>query len=280
MNEKLDLEKIIKGPVDRVRRIIRCHDYLGKPAQVTKDKGEGHLSHRIDNDMESAILRALETENYKGSIFSEESKVVAFGSDELFLVSDPYCNTMLTFRGVRESAVSLYEYDGANELLAGVIADLQIYRQINVKVSAGRPETLWDDGFREICRPSETTDLSEAMVVIPIFKLKRRNPSSSYGHLMESVGKLLTIGGAIVALRLCQGELEAFVDPYVGQPTYEALAYQLAERAGCFVTDGDGHQIDWQKLVEDLRVGSVSRQTIVAASNQSLHSSIMDALER
>lgn len=256
-----------------VRAKLAEREFVKMAAEITKDKGGGHLAHRIDQVAERAILASIRKARFSGSLFSEEAGVVALGDSESFLVTDPYCNTSLTFRGIRESAMTLYEFGANNTFMHGCIVDLQVPRSL--RVSPGSCIMRWD-GLDQPTECSRQTELGAAAIVVSLLKRNRRtNPPV---RLIERAGILLTIDGGIVALRLCAGEVDAFVDCQMGQPGYEALAYRLVEECGGVVTDSAGEQIDWAQIVRELRSGTPRRQTIVAAANRSLHEQVLSSL--
>lgn len=269
------VERVVNAASGFVRRGLFDRTYIQRAAMVTQDKGGGHIAHAIDDDAESQMRELLLGHGFEGTLFSEESKLVSFGASEDFLVSDPYCNTSLTFRGVRESAMTLYSFDASNAMTAGIIADMQIPRSACLR-NDGSVVVVWSDGIEAPVCPSDCEDLGSALVVISLLKKRRR--SFEYGSLIRDVGLLLTVDGGIVALRLAVGEVDAFVDAHTGQPYYEALAYRLAEAAGCVVTDASGSPIDWEFLCAALKRGEVGRQTVIAAATSSLHRQILSAL--
>lgn len=271
----LELSRIV---VDRILVTVRprlsSRAYLVAAGSVTKDKGGGHTAHRIDDDAEVALVDALGSEEFDGSLFSEEAHLVKFGESNEFLVSDPYCNTTLTFSGVRESACTAYHLDSHNRLLDGCIGDMQIDRRLYFDGRSVR--VLWSDGSITEAQTSAISEVEDARAVISLLKRSRREYLDL--PLARSVGNLLTVDGGIVALRLAVGDLDVFVDHRFGQPSYEALAYWLVEAAGGTVTDGEGEPIVWTDLVGELREGTVRRQTIVAAANATLHASVLALL--
>jgi fructose-1,6-bisphosphatase/inositol monophosphatase family enzyme len=269
-----EILEIIETVAAAVRPNLSDPQYLVRASKVIMNKGEGHLAHMIDELAEQELVRTLEDHGFKGRLFSEEAGVISFGDDSVFLVSDPYCNTSLTFRGIRESAVTLYQFADDYKLIEGAIADMQMPRTLHI--SEGLGELHWTNGSKVSAACSKIDRLEDAAVVVSLLKPSRR--AQINGTLIRNIGNLLTIDGGIVALRICAGELDAFVDALRGQPAYEALAYLLVQTCGGTVTDGSGNPVDWERLVEELQDGQASRQSIVAASTQSLHDEIMQYL--
>ncbi|GAA4702153.1 inositol monophosphatase family protein [Phytohabitans rumicis] len=244
---------------------------------VVLDKGGGHLAHEIDRVAEDVLFGTLKSAGYAGLVYSEESGLVRLGSEPRFLICDPYCNTSLTFRGVRESAVAVYEYTLAGVFVAGAIADLQIPRVVWADQQTPTSVThLGFEGATGPARRSSASSVDDAFLVISLLKQKRRAETPM--RLFRRAGQVATIDGAIVAVRLAVGEIDGFVDSTIGQPSYEALAYELVRRAGGVVTDGEGADIDFQMIVGGLANAEVRRQTVVAAANRSLHQELLTLL--
>jgi fructose-1,6-bisphosphatase/inositol monophosphatase family enzyme len=123
---------------------------------------------------------------------------------------------------------------------------------------------------------SAIADLGEAFVVVSMLKPKRRlHPPLP---LLRETGLLTTIDGAIVAVRMAVGEVDAFVDATVGQPLYEALAYRMVSGAGGIVTDGEGKALDFTRIANALAAGEARRQTVVAAATEELHGRLLESL--
>ncbi|MEV0953079.1 hypothetical protein [Promicromonospora sp. NPDC050249] len=243
---------------------------------MTKDKGDGHLAHRIDTYAEDMLMSLLSEADYRGTVFSEEAGVVVLGDDQRLFATDPYCNTSLTFRGIRESAVTGFEIDEGGAFISAAVADLQCWRSL-VFVRGVGLSMVWEDGGACPVSLSSTQNLADATVVISLMKRHRRSYLQS--GVAKECGLLLTVDGGIVAARICAGDVDAFLDHKIGQPAYEALPYRLVELAGGTVTDADGLPVDWEQICSDLRRGVVRRQRLVVAGNRKLHDEMMARLD-
>ncbi len=252
---------------------------------ITAYKGEGHTAHRIDLRAEMVLFEALERAAYAGTVYSEERGLVRLGSQPRIIVCDPYCNTTLTFRGFRESAIAIYEFTQAGGFVAGAIADIQIPRIVWADERPGAYLTFLnavnDSAEKEArdaeqVRCSEVRDVREAFLTISLLKRSRREFLPV--KLFKDAAMVTTIDGAIVAARLALGEIDGFLDPRVGQPSYEALAYVLAAKAGGVVTDADGAPIDFARIAVSLWEGEVTRHSIVAAGNRPLHADLLSRI--
>lgn len=252
---------------------------------ITAYKGEGHTAHRIDLRAEAVLFKALERSAYGGTVYSEESGLVRLGNQPRIIVCDPYCNTTLTFRGFRESAIAVYEFTQAGEFVAGAIADIQVPRIVWADERPGAYSTHLYTGRNtggdeaedaEQVRCSEVSCVRDAFVTISLLKRGRREHLPA--RLLRDAAMVTTIDGAIVAARLAVGEIDGFVDARVGQPSYEALAYVLAAKAGGIVTDSSGTPVDFSRIVTGLWSGEVTRQTIVAAGSRPLHNELLSEI--
>jgi fructose-1,6-bisphosphatase/inositol monophosphatase family enzyme len=267
---------VVREISDHIRPLLTDMTAMSSLAAVTADKGDGHTAHEIDARAESRLFEILRRTGYSGSIFSEERGLVRLGADDRFMVCDPYCNTTLTFRGVRESAIAAYEFTRAGAFVNGAIADLQIPRMVWAGADGPAMLTSLGLGSQTAARCSTITDLGTAFVVVSMLKQKRRLRPPM--RLLREAGLLTTIDGAIVAVRMAAGEVDAFVDATVGQPLYEVLAYQLVRNAGGTVTDGRGEALDFARIARALADGESGRQTVVAAATAELHGRLMDGL--
>jgi fructose-1,6-bisphosphatase/inositol monophosphatase family enzyme len=265
-----------------IKPLITDADQMSVLGTVTADKGEGHTAHELDRRAESVLFKILERSGYEGRVYSEESKLVELGSEPRLIVCDPYCNTTLSFRGFRESAIAVYEYTLAGNFTAGAIADLQIPRIIWADSSPGVFITTFNPACEGHSRAAENikragcskvSRVNDAFLTISMLKRNRRQELLS--KLLSEAEMVTTIDGAIVAARLAIGEIDGFVDVIIGQPSYEALAYSLVAKAGGIVTDPDGVLIDFGRIVIALAENEVTRHTMVATCNRALHASIL-----
>jgi fructose-1,6-bisphosphatase/inositol monophosphatase family enzyme len=269
--------RLAHAVVTTIRSLLNDPGRYREAAEVTAEKGDDHTAHKIDNIAEDVLLGELRATGFDGTLFSEEAGLVTFGDADSFIVTDPYCNTTLTFRGVRESAVAVYEYSTAGEFRSGAIADVQIPRVLSA--TAHTPVTMTylggDRHDREV-RCSGVDNVGDAFLVVSALKQKRR--AGLPAALFAAPKLVTTVDGAIVGLRLAAGDIDGFVDGSYGQPSYEVLAYEMASRAGGVVTDARGTPIDFGGIVRGLGRGEVGRHPVVASANRGLHESILPLL--
>ncbi|BDH04091.1 MULTISPECIES: inositol monophosphatase family protein [Streptomyces] len=264
---------------EKLRPLLQDPAEVEKLGPVVADKGDEHTAHEVDVSAEAILFETLDEIGYRGTVYSEERGLVVLGDEERLLVCDPYCNTTLTFRGFRESAVAAYEHAADGTFVAGAIADLQVRRILHAE-AGGKTQTLWPPApdAQRAAGVSDVQEVKDAFIVVSLLKAKRR--ASSPPRLLADAGMVTTIDGAITAARLGFGEIDGFVDDVVGQPFYEALAYQMVEQAGGTVTDGRGEPVDFPGIARSLARGVVRRQSVVAASTAALHREIMTRLDR
>jgi fructose-1,6-bisphosphatase/inositol monophosphatase family enzyme len=259
---------------ENLRPVLQDPQAVEDLSAVVADKGGGHTAHTVDLNAEEILFETLESVGYKGVVYSEERGLVELGHQDRLLVCDPYCNTTLTFRGFRECAVAAYEHTLDGRFISGAIADLQV-RRILCANADGHVRTLCPPHMdrHRAASTSDVREVGDAFLAISLLKRQRREVLPL--RLFSKAAMVTTIDGAITAARIGFGEIDGFVDGVVGQPSYEALAYQMVERAGGTVTDDHGNPVDFRRIARGLTQGAVGRQPIVAASNESLHSEIM-----
>jgi fructose-1,6-bisphosphatase/inositol monophosphatase family enzyme len=265
-----------------IRPLIMDARQIPDLSAVTADKGGGHTAHELDRRAEDVLFRILRRVGYSGKVYSEESGLVRLGAEPRLIVCDPYCNTTLTFRGIRESAIAVYEYTLAGQFVAGAIADLQVPRIVWSDSNPGafvtilrcRGDARLDDlGATKHIHCSEVSSVSSAFLAISMMKRNRRE-DLPFG-LLNDAAMVTTIDGAIVAARLALGEIDGFVDARIGQPSYEALAYVLVTKAGGVVSDTSGAPVDFGSIAIALAEGEVTRHAMVAACNRPLLADIL-----
>ena len=91
-------------------------------------------------------------------------------------------------------------------------------------------------------------------------------------------GQLHCLDGAIFIGRTASGYIDAYLDPYIGQPLYEVPCLEMINRAGGIITDTDGSEFDLAKLIEDLEINPNARYKFIAAATAELHEEICNAL--
>ena len=252
---------------------------LADLSNVAMRKTSEHDAYDIDLWANRMFISTLRDQGFTGAIFTEESGWLDSGDQaDGVVICDPYDNTSLTFRGFRESSVVATLGSSATAFQASVIADLQQYRILYCTDSTDS-ELLTKDGTgiwtSRPCRTSDVRDIGKAHVAVSLMKRKRRVPKNPDINLFNNVGTLHAVDGAMMIARVALGEIDAYVDAYIGQPAYELPAIELVRRAGGVVTDDAGTDLTFVRIVDVIRTDPDARIKIIAAANHDLHEQIM-----
>jgi fructose-1,6-bisphosphatase/inositol monophosphatase family enzyme len=218
-------------------------------------------------------------------LFSEESGWTNIGTGvDYVIVVDPFDQSSLTTKTFRGAAVAICVMDQAYRFKACAIGDLSTHLiyfadHTGAYVLFTIQDTDLKNNTLEHARiaPSSVQSLSEALLICPGMKRKRRQfllQSSISNRAFE----LLNIDGVINLGRLAAGYIDAYLDPFVGQPIYEIVCAELAQRAGATVTDIAGVPFDLAALIRQLEIDSEARYKIVACCSQALHQEVLEML--
>ena len=85
--------------------------------------------------------------------------------------------------------------------------------------------------------------------------------------------------GVLNLARLAAGYVDAYVDPFAGQPIYEIVCAELVQRAGGIVTDTYGVRFDLASIAQMLKDNMEQRYHIIASCTTGLHEEILELLE-
>jgi fructose-1,6-bisphosphatase/inositol monophosphatase family enzyme len=245
--------------------------------QITRQKGPDHAAYEFDDQVDGLIQRRLTDSHIGAAVFTEESGWFQLGRElEYIIVSDPFCNSALAMRGFRESAVTLCVLAGQN-LDCCVVADVSSDEIFYADQSSTALLECDDPKRSRALKTSDVTRLSDAFVVVSALKADRRAQLARTSLLTEPA-KLMTVDGGIMAARLAAGRIDAYADPFRGQPLYEAVVLELVQRAGGVVTDLEGRPFSLPAVVSQLRTDPTLRYKFVAACGPRLHAEIMATL--
>ena len=87
---------------------------------------------------------------------------------------------------------------------------------------------------------------------------------------------------------MLRGRIDVFLDPFKGQPWYEAVLWGwMAKECGLVVSDGKGGEIDFaqilreehQRFLSGEKGEEVRRVTLVITTNKGLHQEILGGLQ-
>jgi fructose-1,6-bisphosphatase/inositol monophosphatase family enzyme len=281
--EALTLEAVSKMQ-EKLIPLLLIPSSLDKLAHITARKTDEHNAYQIDMYANDLLLGVLRDRSFTGRVFTEESGWVdEFPSGNEVLICDPYDNTSLTLRGFREASIAATLGATNGEFMEAAIADLQMYRIIHCASPGG--VTLWtknEEGVwnTKLSHTSNVRDLSRAHIAVSLMKHKRRDQGNPDLGLIDQVGTLHAVDGAIMIARVALGELDAYVDSYIGQPAYELPAIELVRRAGGIVTDESGAELTHERILTVMHSDPASRIKIIAAANRDIHDQIMASRAR
>lgn len=275
--------KYIASIQQRLLPFLRNQRYLeSELGGIIKRKADGQLTHAIDAFSDKTLFNILRSHNLSCEVYSEESGWRSFGGSPKYqIICDPYCNTLLTLRSFRESAVAVCITDMSAELVACAIGDLQTDRIFYADPSGAFMWELHCDGRwkKSSIHVSSEYKLEDAFVVASLLKRERRIPTISSDFFCRA-GIIHAVDGAIMIGRLAAGNIDAYVDPFKGQPIYEVPCCELIVKAGGIVTDVYGSPFSLMDIVKRLKKDPNSRYQLVAACTERLHNSILNGLDR
>jgi fructose-1,6-bisphosphatase/inositol monophosphatase family enzyme len=249
----------------------------GKYQEVVDQKSADHLGFRIDVVANQILLDILDERKLNCHLFSEETGWQKLGDiPRYYVVCDPYCNSSLTMRGFRESAVAICLTTLEGVLVSCAIADLQINRIFYADNSRSSVweyhEGKWDE---RLMRVSDVSTLDKAFVVGSSIKKFRRTRIINTKFFNKSQ-LFHTVDGAIMIGRLADGQIDAYLDPFKGQPLYEIPCCEMIQRAGGIVTDASGTPFNLSKVIQQLIDDPKARYPLVASCSKSLHREILN----
>ena len=244
-------------------------------------KSEMHETLRIDLFSDTVLLQSVRDLGLSCAVFTEESGWVNIGQTERYqLVCDPFCNTTLSRRGFRESAVAVAVFDQDDHFLDCSIGDLNTTRVFAAnRTGCYVVYPLSSSGRATVRRihVSSAVDLEEAFVVISAMKRQRRLGLAN-SSLFCGAGIVYVVDGAICIGRLARGEIDAYADPYLGQPLYEMPCLEMVKQAGGLVTDLSGETFRARRILQGLRDGSSERFRFVASATPALHQQLLASI--
>ncbi len=124
---------------------------------------------------------------------------------------------------------------------------------------------------------SQIHRLEDAFVVASLLKKNSRIQIAS-SEIYNNAKLVHGVDGAIMIGRLAAGNIDAYVDPYKGQPIYEVPCCELILKAGGVVTDANGKRFRLAEIVNSLKKNPKERYKIIAASTSQLHREIINGL--
>ena len=266
-----------------VGSLIRSDEQIrSKAGRVIADKGGGHFAYALDEIANDIVLHELKVAGVRAKFFSEEGgwREVGDGQADYVIVCDPYCNTSLTMRGFREAAIALLMSTRDDKLAAAAIGDFQTDR---IFYADSTEALILSDASTShpVARPMQTSrvrDLDKAFVVCSAVKKDRRR-SPATAALFSTVGTFHSVDGAIMIGRLAAGDIDAYLDPFKGQPLYEIPCCELILRSGGVVTDWTGAPFALGEVLRRLQHDPRNRYRLVAANTPELHQELLKLVQ-
>lgn len=263
--------------IDKLNSQLAFERELG---QVVRKKSSEHTAHKVDDFSDEILFSILhEYPDIGWKIFTEEKGwITDTRKTDYKVICDPFCNTTLALRSFRESAVAICLADKDNSFISCAIADLNTWRIFYADQE--RVSTFVIENGKWISSPAEvsnTTNLSDSFISISSLKKKRREAMVGK-EIFTRAGQLHCLDGAIYIGRTASGYLDAYLDPYIGQPLYEIPCLEMIRRAGGVVTDTSGDNFNFARLISDLEKEPNSRYKFIAAATEELHNEIYKAL--
>ena len=230
--ETTNLNCVTGGPTDNAHRAIdslAAHAFL---FALNRSRLRDTLAFRIEEDHEFRVLKA--------------------GTQHVIAILDPLDETSKIEKGMRyqTTGIAIYSLDG--DLVAGGIASL-VDQTILFYTKAGLRLSDFDEETKQLTRKDITLDRKRGLQDIRYSMLSKRLTDREFPptqYFLDHPPIIDTFGGMGV-LQILSGELDATIDPWKGQPPYEAYIWSpLAEKSGLIVVDArTGSKIDWERRI-------------------------------
>lgn len=248
---------------------------------VTHDEGGEHLHYHFDQVAHEILVEAVERNQIDAHVFSEETGWFTVGArPALTVVCDPFDNSSLAARSFRDSSVAISVADESCQFLASAIADLSSSSIFYADTTGAR--IIYPSGpdavrSSTVMHTSSVTKLKDAFVAVSSVKQSRRRALAKSQILTEP--KLFhSLDGAIFIARLAAGYIDAYLDPYKGQPLYEIPCLEIVRRAGGFVSDLQGNMFEFTHIIKRIQKEPSERYLMVAASTEELHDEVLRSI--
>ncbi len=229
---------------------------------------------RIDRELETAYLQALQATNWHITVLSEELQRVELpGTGQLlFAVCDPFDGSALYRRRIRAfwfTALALYDERGTP--LAAAIGDILARR---VEFTMGNQAFAASVGNLEHKRPlqpNRTMQVRDAYLATYLMKPHFLYPTvERYKPLLSAVKFVLPNGGPCGFADVAAGRCDVYLA--VQQPMIEVFAgLPLALASGCIVTDFDGNPVTFDPDIN-------RRYDVLCSCTQELHEQVLALL--
>lgn len=267
-----------------LRPLLRDPTLLLVSGLCEKDSGPDYNPHReIDMIGGDLIVEVIRQTGVPADVFIEERGWVRpTGVSEQIIIVDPLDQTSSIENGVRDQATGIVFADKDGNFLAGGISSLVDNEMVLIEENNVRLLSFDGDHNQLLAIPlpfrverditrariaTLTRRMKERMLETPLFK-KRFFPD------------LPTFGGYGV-LCMLRGQIDVLIDPFVGQPWYEACLWgNIAEKFGLIVTGQRGKKIDFPSILKSALLGKeMERVKIAISTHQALQNQLLDGLK-
>lgn len=239
-----------------------------------------NIQYSFDVALDEIIKKKIEEYGLEGKVFSEESGFYVSGEkNEYRVVFDPFCNSTLASRGFLDGACGISIFSWDYKLLASGILDYQL--GIFALVEKDQETKFFDvtSGAETPPKKKQAESLEESWVALAIENRSERNRYNEVREICDQAKRLIVGSGHAYWFRMAFGTLDVYLDPLGGERLYEMFAASVAQGAGCVVTDRLGEVFDVGKYLKIFEESPEYRYYPVAASNATLHRSVLNALK-
>lgn len=237
-------------------------------------------AHRgIDGLAAEAFLIALKQSRLQDKMafrIEEEHKfrMLEVGTEYFIALLDPLDETSKIEKGIKHQTTGNTIFNSDGELVAGGIASL-VDQTILFYTKAGLKLYAFDEQTKQLTQKDISLDIKRGPDDIHYSMLAKRLTDIEFPptqYFLDHRPALDTFGG-IGVLNILSGELDATIDPFKGQPPYEAYIWApLAEKAGLVVIDArTGKKINWENRILAYYKGETwasERIPIIMAKNE------------
>jgi hypothetical protein len=251
--------------------------FVQKMNKLVKIKSGANEQFQFDVALDELYLHGLAGLPARVRIFSEESSWSGPESADYYVVYDPLCNSSLASRTFLDAAMGMTFFDATKNWIASIILD---YQTGILGVAQRDGSKFWQvPAFNSLefdwAAPS---DLGQAWVVLTLESVAERSRRHEADRVLDTAKRVLSSSGHLYWLRLAEGAIDAYADPFGGEELYEMFACMVAKHAGCVVTDLEGKPFDPNNMFRQFEADKHHRFYPVAARTPELHAQLLAAL--
>ncbi len=230
----------------------------------------GHITRKIDNLAEKAIVRYLEKNRISCILIGEECGTIKIGEEpETYMIVDSIDGTTNALRGINfaSTSIAVSPKDSMNNIEAAIVMRLDNGKAYTAEKGKG---AQYNDEKMSL---SKVKSLEKAVMAIDI----SRSPENIERilPLLKTASHIRCLGSA--ALEICHvasGQLDAYVDVRDKLRTTDiAAAMLILKEAGGVVLQPNGEEL------RDAPLRVINRFSVIVASNMELVSEILQELE-